>query len=82
MSVGPSLMFAGSLLVFFAVVYSCFFFWNRLVANSEKNTEKSDVWSQAMIGSFLMCLLFAVCFAMGVWFSIARLKGDGWILSA
>ena len=23
-----------------------------------------------------------LCFALGVWFSIARLKGEGWILSA
>ncbi len=69
------LAFAG----FFVSVFSAFFFWNRLVAMAETN---SPVWSSALIGSLLACLLFVVCFAIGVWFSIARLKGDGWILSA
>lgn len=74
-TVWVALSFAG----FFVSVFAAFFFWNRLVILAETN---SPAWSNAIIGSILACLLFAVCFAIGVWFSIARLKGDGWILSA
>ncbi len=64
---------------FFGVLFMTFFFWNRVVARSENDT---SIWSTALIGSLLACALFITCFALGVWFSIARLKGDGWILSA
>lgn len=68
-----------SFVAFFGVVFSAFFVWNRLVIRAGTIPE---VWSAAVVGSLLACLLFILCFAIGVWFSIARLKGDGWILSA
>ncbi len=71
--------FAAAFVFFLSVVFSTFFFWNRLVA---KPDAQGELWSAAVIGSLLATALFAVCFAIGVWFSIARLRGDGWILSA
>jgi len=69
--------------LFFAVVFSTFFFWTRLARRSSDGLSASnDGWYQGFVGSVLACLLFAVCFAIGVWFSISRLKGGGWILSA
>lgn len=64
---------------FFGVLFSTFFFWNRIVERSDDN---GSTWSIALVGSILACALFITCFILGVWFSIARLKGDGWILSA
>ena len=64
---------------FFGVLFSTFFFWNRIVERSDEN---ESTWSVALVGSVLACVLFIICFVIGVWFSIARLKGDGWILSA
>lgn len=64
---------------FLIVIFSAFFFWGRLVVKAEANPE---VWSASLVASLLACAVFIVCFAIGVWFSIARLKGDGWTLSA
>lgn len=64
---------------FLIIVFSAFFFWNRIVARPDSD---GDVWSATLIGSALATALFIICFAIGVWFSIARLRGDGWILSA
>lgn len=72
--------------VFFAVVFAAFFFWTRLARHSSERDVDTDVsrdsWRQGLVGSILACLLFVVCFAIGVWFSISRLKGGGWFLSA
>ncbi|CAN5484214.1 hypothetical protein BH10BDE1_BH10BDE1_24880 [soil metagenome] len=73
--VGATVCFAS----FLVIVFSAFFFWNRLVARPESD---GDVWSASLVGSMLATALFIICFAIGVWFSIARLRGDGWILSA
>ena len=66
-------------ITFFIVVFAAFFVWNRIAVAPE---ESAVGWKLSLLGSVLACALFAVCFAIGVWFSIARLKGDGWILSA
>ena len=68
-----AISFAG----FLAVVFTAFFFWNRLALKSD-----GDAWSASLVGTLLATALFIVCFAIGVWFSIARLRGQGWILSA
>jgi hypothetical protein len=75
---GP-VAFAVSFACFLGVVFSAFFFWNRLTV---KPNAEGDAWSASLIGSILATALFIICFAIGVWFSIARLRGDGWILSA
>lgn len=69
-------------ILFFGVVFSTFFFWTRLARRPREDGLTADSWFQGFVGSILACLLFAICFAIGVWFSISRLKGDGWNLSA
>ena len=64
---------------FFGLLFTTFFFWNRIVVKSD---ESDSTWSVGLVGSILACALFIACFVLGVWFSIARMKGDGWILSA
>jgi hypothetical protein len=74
-----SVAIAISFASFLVIVFSTFFFWNRLTARANA---AGDAWSASLIGSILAIALFMICFAVGVWFSVARLKGDGWILSA
>ncbi|MDX9731247.1 MAG: hypothetical protein RBT63_05700 [Bdellovibrionales bacterium] len=65
--------------VFLLIVFSAFFFWNRLA--NDGSDEATSIWSKALVGAGLACALFVICFVLGVWFSIARLKGEGWMLS-
>lgn len=72
-----AVMMGLSFVVFFLVVFAAFFVWNRVSVMAS-----SGEWKMSFIASVVACALFMVCFAIGVWFSIARMKGDGWILSA
>lgn len=58
-----------------ALVFLTFFFWNRLALGH------SEAWLHGLIGALLACVLFVMCFALGLWFSISRLKGLGWMPS-
>ena len=58
-----------------SLVFLTFFFWNRLAIG------QSEAWLHSLFGAVLACLLFMMCFALGLWFSISRLKGLGWLPS-
>lgn len=60
--------FLGLLLVFLT-----FFFWNRLALG------QAEAWLHGLVGALLACVLFVMCFVLGLWFSISRLKGLGWM---
>ncbi len=64
-----------------ALVFGAFFFWNRLALNSDDTPMGHKAWSHAVLGSVLASLLFIMSFVLGLWFSISRLKGLGWMLS-
>jgi len=66
------------LAVGFALVFATFFVWNRLLGAAEQSETGRRAWSHAMASAILATLLFLMMFALGVWFSIARLKGAGW----
>jgi hypothetical protein len=57
------------------LVFLTFFFWNRLALG------KPEAWLHGLVGALLACMLFVMCFALGIWFSISRLKGLGWMPS-
>lgn len=63
--------------LFLGVVFTILFFWIRL-----SNRMTTAEWRTLLLAAGMVCLFFVICFALGVWFSIARLKGEGWILSA
>ncbi|MBK7890404.1 MAG: hypothetical protein IPJ84_05995 [Bdellovibrionales bacterium] len=63
--------------LFLGIVFTILFFWIRL-----SNRMSLAEWRKLLLAAALVCLFFVICFALGVWFSIARLKGEGWILSA
>ena len=67
----------GSFAIFIGLAFVVFFFWLRLSAGV--STHEFQRW---VVSVALACLFFIVCFALGVWFSVARLKGAGWVLSA
>jgi hypothetical protein len=62
----------------FALVFATFFVWNRLLGVAEQSEAGRKAWSHALVSAILATLLFLIMFALGVWFSIARLKGAGW----
>ncbi len=70
------------LLAGFALVFTTFFVWNRLLGVAEQSESGRRAWNHAMLSAVLATLLFLLMFALGVWFSISRLKGDGWFPSA
>ncbi len=63
--------------LFLGFVFTILFFWLRL-----SNRLSASEWRKLLFGVALVSVFFILCFALGVWFSIARLKGEGWILSA
>lgn len=59
----------------FLITFANVWFWRRLA-----NGRTAAGFSAALMGSALAILLFAACFALGVWYSLARLRGEGWPL--
>lgn len=64
-----------------ALVFFTFLFWNRLVVHSSQHVDEQRLWLNTLVGALLACALFITCFALGLWFSISRLKGMGWMPS-
>lgn len=71
-------VFALALAIGLALVFATFFVWNRLLGVAEQSDAGKRAWNHALASAVLATLLFLMMFALGVWFSIARLKGAGW----
>lgn len=61
-----------------SLVFATFFVWNRLLGIASQSDVGRRVWSHALLSALLAIFLFIMMFALGVWFSTARMKGAGW----
>jgi hypothetical protein len=64
-----------TLTLIFAITFANIWYWRRLAGGKGVSG-----FAAALMGSALAILLFAACFALGIWYSLARLRGEGWPL--
>ncbi len=62
-------------LLIFVITFANVWYWRRLADGKVPNG-----FMAALMGSALAILLFAACFALGIWYSLSRLRGEGWPL--
>jgi hypothetical protein len=60
------------------LVFATFFAWNRLLHIADRSDAGRHAWWHAVVSALLAISFFIMMFALGAWFSIARLKGAGW----